>query len=87
MNLEFRSSFSRDLRRIRDSEVRDRVLRVIEELEATPNITETLRATRIKSDKGRYYFGLLISKPRTAVYTLSQPYRGTWLASRTGNSL
>ena len=55
MNLEYRSSFSRDLRRVRDSTIRDRVLMVIEELEAAPNITETLRATRIKSDKGRYY--------------------------------
>ncbi len=55
MRLEFRSSFSRDLRRIRNADVLDRVLSVIEELEAAPAIAEIPSATRLKSDRGRYY--------------------------------
>ena len=55
MRLEYRSSFSRDLRRVRDAEVRYRVLAIIEELEAVPSIAEIPSATRIKSDRGRYY--------------------------------
>ena len=55
MKLEFRSSFSRDLRRIRNADVLDRVRSVIEELEAAPAIAEIPSATRIKSDRGRYY--------------------------------
>ena len=55
MRLEFRSSFSRDLRRIRNADVLDRVLSVIEELEAAPAIAGIPSATRIKSDRGRYY--------------------------------
>ena len=55
MRLEFRGSFSRDLRRIRNADVLDRVLSVIEELEAAPDIAEIPSATRIKSDSGRYY--------------------------------
>ena len=55
MKLEYRSSFSRDLRRVRDAEVRDRVLAAIEELEAARAIAEVPSAARIKSDRGRYY--------------------------------
>ena len=55
MRLEFRSSFSRDLRRIRNADVLERVLSVIEELEAAPAIAEIPSASRIKTDRGRYY--------------------------------
>ena len=55
MRLDFRSSFSRDLRSIRNADVLDRVLSVIEELEALPTIAEIPSATRLKSDRGRYY--------------------------------
>ena len=55
MRLEFRSSFSRDLRRIRNADVLDRVLSVIEELEAAPDIAEIPSAARLTSDRGRYY--------------------------------
>ena len=55
MKLEYRSSFSRDLRRIRNAEVLDRVRSVIEELEVAPAIAQISSATRIKSDRVRYY--------------------------------
>ena len=49
MKLEFRSSFIRDLRRIRNADVLDRVRSVIEELEAAPAIAEIPSASRIKT--------------------------------------
>lgn len=55
MRLEFRGSFSRDLRRVRNTEVLDRVLAVIEQLEAATGIAEIPSVTRIKSGSGRYY--------------------------------
>ena len=43
------------MRRIRNAEILDRELSVIEELEAAPAVAEIPSATRIKSDRVRYY--------------------------------
>ena len=55
MELEYRASFVRDLRRVRNAVTRGRVLRVIEELEAAPTIAAMPGAVRITAAKGRYY--------------------------------
>ena len=55
MKLEFRASFTRDLRRTRDTTVFDRVLAVIELLESASSTADVPGLSRIKSDRGRYY--------------------------------
>ena len=54
MEIDFRTSFTRDLRRIRSAEVRQRVLRKLEELEAAPTIEEVSGTRRLTAD-GRHY--------------------------------
>ena len=54
MEVEFRTSFTRDLRRIRSAEVRQRVLRKLEELEAASTIEEVSGSRRLTAD-GRQY--------------------------------
>ena len=54
MELEFRSSFTRDLKRVRDADIRGRVHRMIGELEAASDIADISGAARIKAE-GRYY--------------------------------
>ena len=54
MEIEYRSSFARDLRRLRNAEMRRRALRLIEELEQASALTEISSARRI-ADDGRYY--------------------------------
>ena len=54
MEIEYRASFARDLRRVRNAEMRRRVLRLIEELEEVSALTEISSARRIAGD-GRYY--------------------------------
>lgn len=54
MELEYRTSFIRDLRRVRDADIRGRVERTIEDLEAASTIAEIPGAARIKAE-GRYY--------------------------------
>ena len=54
MEIEYRSSFARDLRRVRNAEMRRRVLRLIEELEEASALTEISSIRRIAGD-GRYY--------------------------------
>ena len=56
MELEYRASFLRDVGRIRNADVRRRVNRVIEELEAAASIADIPAATRIKSSSGRFYW-------------------------------
>ena len=41
MKVDFSSSFTRDLRRIRDRSIRERVDKVIEQIEKVDNFTET----------------------------------------------
>ncbi len=54
MEVKFDASFNRDLRRIRDADLRRRVERVIEEIEGASAITEVSGVRRIAS-RGRYY--------------------------------
>ena len=54
MEIEYRASFSRDLRRVRNAEMRRRVLRFIGELESASTLTEISRVRRIAGE-GRYY--------------------------------
>ena len=54
MEVEFRTSFTRDLRRIRYPEINYRVLGKIEELEAPPTIEEVSGTRRLTAD-GHHY--------------------------------
>lgn len=54
MELEYRTSFIRDLRRVRNADIRGRVERTIEDLEAASTIAEIPGAARIKAE-GHYY--------------------------------
>ena len=54
MEIEYRASFARDLRRVRNAEMRRRVLRLIEELEQASTLTEVSSVRRIAGE-GRYY--------------------------------
>ena len=55
MELEYRASFVRDLGRIRNADLRRRVNRIVEDLEAAATIAEVPGAARIKSTSGRFY--------------------------------
>ena len=55
MELEFTTSFARDLRRIRNQDLRDTVERTIGELEAASTIRDVPNVTRINSASGLYY--------------------------------
>ncbi len=55
MELEYRASFVRDLGRIRNADVRRRVDRVVQDLEAAASIANVPRAARINSPAGRFY--------------------------------
>ena len=54
MEVDFQTSFTRDLRRIRSAQVRQRVFRKVEELEAAPTIGDVSGIRRLTTD-GRYY--------------------------------
>ena len=54
MRVEFTPRFSRDLRSIRSNDLRQEVIRRIEELEAAPNLSE-VRGIRRMTAAGRYY--------------------------------
>ena len=55
MELEFRFSFIRDLRRVRDTSTLDRVGTLTEEIELAGSLADISNVARIKTDKGRYY--------------------------------
>lgn len=55
MELEYRASFVRDLGRIRNADVRRRVHRAMEDLEAAASIADFPRAARVNSPAGRFY--------------------------------
>lgn len=54
MEVEYRTSFTRDLRQIRSAELRQRVIRRIEELEAASAITEVSGVRRITGVEDHY---------------------------------
>ena len=54
MEIEYRASFARDLRRVRNAEMRRRVLRFIGELESASTLTEISSVRRLAGE-GRYY--------------------------------
>lgn len=55
MELEYRASFVRDLRRIGSAEIRRRVERIMGHLESAATIADVAGAVRIRSASGRYY--------------------------------
>ena len=54
MEVEFTSSFTRDLRRLRNAALRARVERIIEEMERAPEIAAVAVAARLKG-VGQHY--------------------------------
>ena len=54
MRLEYRTSFLRDLRRIKDAELHRRVSQVIAELEAAPSLSSVAEVKRL-TGPGQYY--------------------------------
>ena len=55
MELEYRASFVRDLRRVGNAEVSRRVERALGDLEAAATIADIAGAVRLSSTAGRYY--------------------------------
>ena len=67
MKVEYNRGFTRDLRRVRSSELRQRVLRKIEELEGASVITEVRGIARMAGEEtyyririGEYRLGLAV---------------------------
>lgn len=54
MNVEFRKSFEKDLSKIRDEDILQRIQAVIEEVENAENIREVNNIKKLKAD-GDYY--------------------------------
>ena len=54
MKVEFSSSFTRDLRRIRDRSIRERVDKVIEQIEKVDNFTKTSTIKKLRGHENRY---------------------------------
>ena len=54
MKIEFSSSFTRDLRRIRDRSIRERVDKTIEQIEKMDNFTETSNVKKLRGHENRY---------------------------------
>lgn len=54
MNVEFRKSFEKDLSKIRDENILQRIQAVIEEVEEVENIGEVNNIKKLKAD-GDYY--------------------------------
>jgi mRNA interferase RelE/StbE len=54
MNVEFRKSFEKDLRKIRDTELLERIRSVIEEVEAIEILTDLINVKKLKAE-GDYY--------------------------------
>lgn len=55
MELEYRASFVRDLRRVGNAEIRRRLERTMGHLEAAGSIADIAGAVRIRSATGRYF--------------------------------
>ncbi|MYI81972.1 MAG: type II toxin-antitoxin system RelE/ParE family toxin [Chloroflexi bacterium] len=54
MEVRYAASFTRDLRRVRDAALRNRVERLISDIKAAPTITAIGGAARLRGS-GRYY--------------------------------
>ena len=54
MKVEFSSNFTRDLRRIRDRSIRERVDKMIEQIEKMDNFTETSNIKKLRGHENRY---------------------------------
>ena len=54
MRVEFRASFTRDLRRIRDRALRQRIQETIEEVEAAESLLDIVHLTKLRAE-GHYY--------------------------------
>jgi mRNA interferase RelE/StbE len=54
MNVEFRKSFEKDLRKIKDAELLERIRSVIEEIEAIEILTDLTNVKKLKAE-GDYY--------------------------------
>lgn len=55
MRIETKRSFTRDMRRVRNTAVRRRVERKLREMQNASSITEILDIRRINSGRGRHY--------------------------------
>ena len=54
MKVEYRASFVRDLRRVRNTSTKDRVKAIIDHLEASSTITNIPGATSLKAKRDHY---------------------------------
>lgn len=54
MKVEYRASFVRDLRRVGNTSIKDRVKGIIDHLEASSTITNIPGATSLKAKRGHY---------------------------------
>jgi mRNA interferase RelE/StbE len=54
VRVEFESSFARDLRRVRDRRLRERIAHVIEQLEAAKDLQEVEGVKKLKDAEGAY---------------------------------
>lgn len=75
MRLEYRASFLRDLRRVRDAEIRRRVSEAIAELEAAPSLSAGAGVERLTAP-GHYY------RLRIRTYRLGMELEGDTLILR-----
>ncbi|GIK55150.1 MAG: hypothetical protein BroJett015_08130 [Chloroflexota bacterium] len=66
MNVEFRQSFVRDLRRIRDRQLADRVQEVIEQLEQADSLLELVNVKAIRGHD--QYFRIRIGDFRLGLF-------------------
>ncbi|MDE2736878.1 MAG: type II toxin-antitoxin system RelE/ParE family toxin [Gemmatimonadota bacterium] len=69
MKVEFRNSFERDLRRIRDQAIKERIKTVIEQIEKVNDLTEASNVRKLRGGEnhyrvriGDYRLGLLLNE-------------------------
>ena len=55
MNVEFRNSFARDLRKIRDQALLSRVQQIIEQVEGAGELGEIAHVKKLKGSEGYYH--------------------------------
>ena len=81
MKVEFRNSFTKDLRRIRDKSVKGRIKAVIEQIEETDDLKEVSNVRKLSGGVnyyrvriGDYRLGLLLNQ-NTVVFIRCLPRR------------
>ena len=74
MKVEYRASFVRDLRRVRNTSIKGRVKGIIDKLEATSTITNIPGAKRLKAKRehyririGKFRLGVVIEGKRAVL--------------------